>query len=255
MTGHVDEELLRELRREAQRWGLPEEEAESLARLAGRLRSLPSHAPTEVSRQGWERLSVALAQGRGGRRWGLLGYSWLRAAAMVSVVVLGLTALGGAYASGLRLPERVAVGPLQPLAAPPVSEVARDNHGQDVSQAARQEGKPQEVAQANHGQQVSQTATSGGDVTSVARDNHGQRVSSASQASSQGRKVELKGTVQSVSPQGYVVDGVTVRVGPGTRIEGPIGPGTLVEVEGVLLPDNTIEAWKIEAKDHHKERT
>jgi len=249
MSEHMDKELLEELRKEARRQGLTEEEVARLARLAHGIRSLPAQAPAEALRRGRERLSLALAQGRRGPQ-GLLAPGLLKAAAVVSVAVLGLTTLGGVYASGLRLPERVAVGPLQPLAAPAVSEVAHDNHGQKVSQAAQATGGDvSSAARDNHGQQVADAATSGGDVRATARDNHGQQVSSVASAS-QGpasSKVELVGRVEAVGADGYTVNGMRVHVSSATEVKGQVGVGAVVKVEGSLGPEGVM-AREIEVK-------
>ncbi len=62
-------------------------------------------------------------------------------------------------------------------------------------------------------------------------------------------EVEFKGVVEEVLPDGYRIAGRTVIVTTTTRIEGPITVGTFVEVKGVLQPDGTILASRIQREE------
>ncbi len=58
-------------------------------------------------------------------------------------------------------------------------------------------------------------------------------------------RVEFKGVVEEILPNGYRVSGRTVVVTATTRIHGPIAVGDLVEVKGVLQADGTVLAFRI----------
>jgi hypothetical protein len=58
-------------------------------------------------------------------------------------------------------------------------------------------------------------------------------------------RMEFKGVVEEVLPNGYRIAGITVVVTATTRIDGPIAVGDLVEVKGVLQADGTVLAFRI----------
>jgi len=61
-------------------------------------------------------------------------------------------------------------------------------------------------------------------------------------------KVEFKGVVEEVLPNGYRVSGRIVVVTDFTKVKGPIAVGNWVEVEGVLQADGSVLAYEIEVK-------
>ena len=61
-------------------------------------------------------------------------------------------------------------------------------------------------------------------------------------------KVEFKGVVEEVLPNGYRVSGRIVVVTGSTKVKGPIAVGDWVEVEGVLQADGSVLAYEIEVK-------
>ena len=68
-----------------------------------------------------------------------------------------------------------------------------------------------------------------------------------------GAKVEFKGVVEEILPNGYRVSGRIVVVTATTRIDGPISVGTFVEVEGVLQADGTVLAFRIHVEEAERE--
>jgi hypothetical protein len=62
-------------------------------------------------------------------------------------------------------------------------------------------------------------------------------------------RMEFKGVVEQVLPNGYRIAGITVVVTATTRIDGPIAVGDLVEVKGVLQADGTVLASRIHRED------
>jgi hypothetical protein len=62
-------------------------------------------------------------------------------------------------------------------------------------------------------------------------------------------RMEFKGVVEEVLPNGYRIAGITVMVTATTRIDGPIAVGDLVEVKGVLQADGTVLASRIHRED------
>jgi cytoskeletal protein CcmA (bactofilin family) len=231
--------------------GLSAQELAELAKLASAISSLPDEQPSqEELERGRQRLMAALSH-RPSLPWAY-GLPVLRAAAVLAgAAVLGLLALGGAWAAGARLPQPVAVGPLAPLASER-SEVARDNHGQDVSEIARSGGGP------GHGEQVRQEAldnpgrsgpgaNSGpGRPDDIARDRGSDN--SGPGSASAGDDVELVGTVQQQGQGSLVVNGITVLLTATTQIEGTLTVGALVKVEGSHQSDGTIVAREIEVR-------
>ncbi|MFN3929074.1 MAG: DUF5666 domain-containing protein [Thermoflexus sp.] len=61
-------------------------------------------------------------------------------------------------------------------------------------------------------------------------------------------RIEFKGVVEAILPDGYRISGQTVIVTTTTRIEGLVTVGAFVEVEGILLADGSVLALKIEVK-------
>ncbi len=246
------EPILSRLREDAERvGGLPPQELQELARLVDTIASLPDESPgDEELERGRQRLLLAL-QGRRGAGWAQ-GLPFLRAAAVLVVAVgLGLLALGGAFAAGARLPQPVAVGPLAPLGSER-SEIARDNHGQDVSEVARSASGPgrgqqvRDAATGNSGQSGPGGNSGPGRSDDVAvedsRDNSGPGSSSATD------NIQFVGTVQQQAQGRLVVNGVTVIVTAATEIEGQLSTGVVVKVEGTLQADGTVVAREIEVQ-------
>lgn len=65
-------------------------------------------------------------------------------------------------------------------------------------------------------------------------------------------EIELKGMVEAILPDGYQVAGRTVIVTTTTRIEGPIAVGTFVKVKGIVQPDGTILASRIQREEEER---
>lgn len=65
-------------------------------------------------------------------------------------------------------------------------------------------------------------------------------------------EIELKGMVEAILPDGYQIAGRTVIVTTTTRIEGPIAVGTFVEVKGILQPDGSILASRIQREEEER---
>ena len=239
-----------ELARDASAVGdLSPHELEELARLAADIASLPRELPNEEEMEsGRARLMESLKSGAG-LGWAA-GLPIVRmAAVLVMAVVLGLLALGGAFAAGARLPQPVAVGPLGPLGNDR-AEVARDNHGQEVAEVARSGGGPghgQEVRDAaldNRGRGGSDSGPGRSDDTVEERtsDNGGPGSISAAD------NIELVGTVQQVGDGRVVVNGIVVLVTTATEVEGSLSAGVAVKVEGTLQSDGTVVAREIEVQ-------
>ncbi|HXG43074.1 MAG TPA: DUF5666 domain-containing protein [Dehalococcoidia bacterium] len=248
--GPQRDDVLSQLQRDAAKvGGLPPQELGELAELAAAISSLPDERPSEEEMErGRQRLMAALSQ-RPALPWAY-GLPILRAAAVLAgAVVLGLVALGGAWAAGARLPQPVAVGPLAPLASER-AEIAIDNHGQEVAEVARSGGGP------GHGEQVRQealdnpgrsgpSANSGPDGSAGAAgggENRGPGSASAQD------NVELVGIVQQQAQGRLLVNGITVLLTGSTEIEGTLTVGVTVKVEGTLQPDGTIVAREIEVR-------
>lgn len=70
------------------------------------------------------------------------------------------------------------------------------------------------------------------------------------------REIELEGTIDSLDPLTVTTeegDTYTVVTNDDTETEGELAPGGEVEVEGVLRPDGTVLAFKIEAEDEEED--
>jgi|FaiFalDrversion3_1042247.scaffolds.fasta_scaffold00106_5 hypothetical protein len=223
--------------------GLPPQELQELADLAAAIAALPDEAPSEAElERGRGRLLAAL-QGQPASRWSY-GLPLLKAAAvLVMAVVLGLLALGGAFAAGARLPQPVAVGPLSPLSSER-PQTPRDNHGRNVAEVARSGSGP------GHGQEVRQAAL---DNPGLSGPGHPDQASSGGDNSGPGSassqdNIRLVGTVQQQAQGRLVVNGITVLLTVATEVEGQVGPGAIVKVEGTLQGDGTIVAREIEVR-------
>lgn len=232
------DDIRRELEQDAAALGnVPPQDLDELAHLASQIAALPRHLPTdEEMEKGRGRLVESLQAGAGPRLDARLPI--LRAAAvLVMAVVLGLLALGGAFATGARLPQPVAVGPLSPFGSDR-AEMASENRGRGVAEVARSGGGP------GHGQEVRDAALGNRGQGGPDGDDSESGPGSTSAAD----KFQLVGALQQVSGDRVVVNGIAVLVTATTEIEGDLAVGVMVKVEGTLQADGTLVAREIEVQ-------